>query len=274
MKKWLKRLVLYPLAALMLLIVVFFFFKKDIYYSLKGMVGSQLQWFGYNERGSRIIESALAKNSRVNSSLLHGYSVQNTKNGNYAEAVKYLDEASELDSASVDGYYGWCLLYYYRDYDKALFHLERLDRTTDFVDYVGDDNILYAKGLCYKGKKEYEKALELLEESIQHELTEHDNSWVTHQMFFQAGRTLHLLNKPTEAISYYNRALDVWDGSSESIYYKGLAEIELGIVTGCDNLEKALQKLRKGIKSSDAYVSLFDEIYQGQVEESISSECN
>lgn len=274
MMKWIRRLVLYPLLLVIIGIVVFLSSNKDLYYTLKGYYGSQLQWFGCEEKGNRIIENSLLKLKSVDAETYHGYSVQNTKNGNYDEAIAYLNNAANLDPANVDGYLGWVLLYYYRDYDKALFHLERLDSSTNYVDYVGTDNIMYAIGLCYKQKGNYSKALEHFKRAIDHEIKEYGEEWVNHQMFYQTGRTLHRLNQPLEAISYYNDAINNWDGSSESIYYKGLAEIELGIGSGCENLEKALLKVRKGIKSSDSYTRLFDEVYIGQIEEMIKLKCN
>lgn len=274
MMKWIKRLVVYPLLVMMIGIVIFLLFNKDLYNILTGYYGAQLQWFGYEEKGNRIIDKSIKNIKNVEAEIYHGYSVQNTKNGNYDEAIKYLNKAADLDSINVDGYFGWALLYYYRDYDKALFHLERLDNATNYVDYVGDDNIMYAIGLCHKQKGNYSLALEQFKKAIEYESEEYGEKWVNHKLYFQTGRTLHKLNRLLEAISYYNEAINRWDGSSESIYYKGLAEIELGIGTGCDNLEKALVKVQKYIKDSDVYIRLFDEIYIGQVEEMIKLKCN
>ena len=273
MMKWVRRILLYPVVVLVILIAGYLFFNKNAYYFLKGLYGTQLQWFGYEEKGNRIIENSIKDLTHVDAELYHAYSVGNTKNGNYDEAIRYLNKAAELDPRNVDEYLGWCLLYYYRDYDKALFHLHRLDSLTNSVVYVGDDNSLYAKALCYKGKGDYKRALELLLESIDYEVRVHNEKWITHQMLFQTGRVLHLLDRPSEAIPYYNQAIANWDGSSESFYYKGLAEIELGLDSGCENMEQALLKLKKGIKSSDAYIRLFDEIYIGQVEEMIKLMC-
>jgi len=273
MTKWLKRLILYPILLFSFIVAVFLFFNKNLFYTLKGFYGSQIQWFGYDVKGSEIVEESLSKISNPSAELYHNYSVQNTKNGNYDEAIKYLNKAAEIDPKNVDGYFGWCLLYYYRDYEKALFHLNRLDTATTFVDYVGDDNILYAKGLCFKGLENYTKALELFKEAIEYEIMEHGESWINHQMLFQTGRVLHLMKKPKEAIEYYDKALLNWDGSSESLYYKGLAELELGKESGCSNLKEALYKVRQGIKSTDSYVKLFDEVYTTQIEETIKFKC-
>lgn len=273
MMKWIRRLIMYPLVAIITLIAVLLFFNPAIYYHIEGMIGLKLLWYGYEEKANELIEKSISNSDGVSAELFRIYSIDNTKSGNYEESTKYLNKAADLDSANVDGYFGWCLLYYYRDYDKALFHLERLDNSTSFIDYIGDDNILYAKGLCYKQKGNYPKALELFQLAIEHESKDNGANSVPYQIYFQTGRTLDLLNRPSEAIEFYNLAIEDWEGSSESIYYKGLAEIELGIATGCQNLEIALEKVSKGIKSSDTYVRLFDEIYVDQVEEMIRSKC-
>jgi tetratricopeptide (TPR) repeat protein len=236
-----------------------------------------LQWYGYEERGNKMIESsiqALEKTKSIPAAMYHSYSVQNTKNGNFDQAIFYLEKAAQLDSIEVDGYYGWVLLYYYRDYKKALWHFDRLLRAKKSVTYVGDDNIFYAMGLCHKQLKKYKKALELFNMAIDYELKEHNEKWITAQMYFQKARTLHLLGSQKEAIVNYDKAIKVWEGSAESIFYKGVAEIELGLSSGCPNLQLALEKVKKGTKSSDLYVRLFDEIYEVQVEEMIRLKCS
>lgn len=274
MMKWIKRLILYPILILVILVVLFFLWQPRMYYSLRAGYGSQLQWLGHEEKGTGVIEKAFAKLGEVSGATYHAASIQNTKNGNYDQAIKYLEKAVALNPEEGDGYYGWVLLYYYRDYKKALIHLERADeRTPSFTEYVGDVNIIYAKALCHKQLGNYEKAISFFQSAIADELKNHSKEWVTHEMYFQLGRTYHLMGKQLEALDCYNKAIDKWGGSSESIYYKGISEIEMGIDSGCGHLEEALIKVKKGLKSMDTYVRQFDEIYVAQVEESIEKYC-
>ena len=162
MIKWIKRIVIGLLTTIAILILLFVIIKPKPYYIINYAIGSQMQWFGYDKEGNEMIEKSIKKLRNFRASEYHLVSIQNTKNGNYNKAIEYLDKASELEPKEVDGYYGWLLLYYYRDYEKALFHLNRYDLfTPNFDDYVGDDNILYAKALCYKELGQYSKALEL-----------------------------------------------------------------------------------------------------------------
>ncbi|WP_271407295.1 tetratricopeptide repeat protein [Tenacibaculum soleae] len=272
MIKWIKRIILGILSAILMLILLFVIIKPKPYYIINYAIGSQMQWFGYDKIGNEMIEKSIKKLKNFNASQYHVISIQNTKNGNYNKAIEYLDKASELEPKEVDGYYGWLLLYYYRDYKKSLFHLNRYDSfTPDFDDYVGDDNILYAKALCYKELGQYSKALELFDKAIKSELKEHDENWVSHQIYFQKARTLHLLGQQKEAIEYYNKTIKMWKESSESFYYKGLAQIELNdFLAGRKNLNIALDLIKKGYKTSDNYVALFDEVYQMEIERTIN----
>lgn len=251
-----------------MIILLFVIIKPKLYYIINYAIGSQMQWYGYDKEGNEIIEESIKKMENFSASQYHLVSIQNTKNGNYNKAIEYLDKASELNPKEVDGYYGWLLLYYYRDYEKALIHLNKYDDfTPKFIDYVGDDNILYAKALCYKQLGQFSKALDLFNEAIESELKEHDESWISHQLYFQKARTLHLLGYHKEAIEYYDKTISLWDKSSESFYYKGLAQIEINEIGGYENIERALNLVRNGYKSSDSYVALFDEVYELQIEQ-------
>lgn len=270
--KWIKYILFSIFGLIFLLIALFLIFKPFPYYEFSGIVGSQLQWYGYEELGNEMIEESIKNSENFSASDYHSVSVQNTKNGNYDEAIGYLEKASELNPKEVDSYYGWVLLYYYKDFEKALFHLNRFDDSTpDVVDYASDDNILYAKGLCYKEMGNYPKALELFSQAIQSELEMHDENWISQAMYFQKARTLHLLGEQEKAIEFYDKSIKVWDKSSESFYFKGLAQIELkDSIAGYQNLDSALSLIRKGYKTSDGYVELFDEVYQAEIEEAIS----
>tara|TARA_R110002049_G_scaffold125586_1_gene281304 strand:- start:190 stop:1014 length:825 start_codon:yes stop_codon:yes gene_type:complete len=272
MIKWIKRIILGLLSTVLILILLFVIIKPKPYYVINYLIGLQMQWFGYDKDGNEMIEKSIKKLKNFSASQYHSASVQNSKNGNYNKAIEYLDKASELEPEEVDGYYGWLLLYYYRDYEKALFHLNRYDAfTPDFVDYPQGDNILFTKALCYKELGQYSKALELFDNAIKSELKEHDENWISHQIYFQKARTLHLLGQQKKAIEYYDNTIKLWGKSSESYYYKGLAQIELNdSLAGRESLNKALDLIKKGYKTSDSYVALFDEVYQMEIEKTIN----
>lgn len=88
-------------------------------------------------------------------------SVAHTKIGDYHLAFPLLEKSASLDPKESLYYYSWLLLYYYRDYDRALVRLEEFDALTpDFTDSPWGENIHYLKGLAHKQQGNYSKAIE------------------------------------------------------------------------------------------------------------------
>lgn len=276
MIKWIKRIVLFFIGLIFLLFLALRFLTPDLYFSLKLGIGSEIQRYGYEDLGNRMIKNSL-ENVPPKASTHRIFSIQLTKIGNFDESYELLSRASQFGPEEVDGYFGWIMLYYYRDYEKALELLQKYDAfTPNLVDYVSDDNILYAKGLCHKQLNNLEQALSLFNQAIEFELKRHhgDIEWIPLHYFYQRGRTHHLLNNFDAAIEDYNTALKIWDASSESLYYKAQAIYELGDSTlACETLDAALRAIKKGLKSQDTYVELFDEVYEQQITQTIKDKC-
>lgn len=276
MKKWIKRMTLFFIGLIIVLFLALRFLMPGLYFTMKLGIGSDIQRYGYADLGNRMIKNSLDK-VPPKASVHRIFSIQLTKIGNFDESYQLLSRASELGPKEVDGYFGWIMLYYYRDYEKALELLSKYDNyTPELVDYVGDDNILYAKGLCHKQLNNLEQALSHFDQTIEYELKRRkgDIQWIPLQYFFQRGRTHHLLSNYEAAIEDYNTALKIWEDCSESLYYKAQALYELGdSTTACQTLDTSLKAIKKGLKSQDTYVELFDEIYEQQITQAINNKC-
>lgn len=113
-------------------------------------VGSMDIYYGNNERGNEIIKYAMTKADSLSDGDYHAISVQNTKNGNYDIAINALEKGMDINPRELGGYYGWILLYYYRDYERALKVLNEYDAfTPNFSDAPSGEDIHYLKGLAY-----------------------------------------------------------------------------------------------------------------------------
>jgi tetratricopeptide (TPR) repeat protein len=238
-------------------------------------VGSQNLYYGKNERGNELIQYALSKMDSITGDELRSFSVQNTKNGNYREAIELLEEAMKLDSETVSRYYGWLLLYYYRDYEKALEILELHDSfTPDFNDAPMGEDIHYLKGLAHFQLKNYEKANTEFDTYITHLGNTHGEDFVDVYTFVQKGRSLVQLNRKEEAIAAYDKAILYAPSCTEAFYFKGLLLAEMGqIDSACIQLNTAKALMAKGSKSSDNYVEYFHEIYWQDIDEAIKKFC-
>lgn len=255
------------------------FWHPIVYTQIKGGIGSQLQWFGFEEKGNSMVNNSitnLQKRNRLSASDFHAASIQNTKNGNYDEAIQYLEEAVKLNPKDIDGYFGWLLLHYYRDYERALLHLFRHDSyTPNNLDYVGgDNNIYYAIGMCYKQLNQLDIALIYMNNAMDSELQLNEEKWMNHRILFHKARVHHLLNEPDSAIIYYDKVIHHWENTPEAYFYKGLLMNDLSrLDSACVYFEQSLDLVKKGHKMSEVYILEFDEIFEEQILDTIGYYC-
>ncbi len=238
-------------------------------------VGYQIIYFGKNDKGNALIEYALSKRDTITDEDYHEWSVQNTKNGNYAIAIDKLEKAMQINPKEVSAYYGWVLLYYYRDYTKALAILEQCDAyTPNFSDAPMGEDIHYLKGLCHMQLQHYQKAVIEFNIYIHNLATTHGEDFVDVYTFVQKGRCLTELGQLKEAINSYKKAIKYYENCTEAYYFMGLAQLEMDKKdSACCNFNTALEMIKKGQKSSDTYVEYFHEIYLQQIEKSIIENC-
>ncbi|MBL4594498.1 MAG: tetratricopeptide repeat protein [Flavobacteriales bacterium] len=238
-------------------------------------IGYQNNYYGKFERGNALIEYALSKRDTITEDDYHGWSVLNSKNGNYAIAIDKLEKMMKLNPEEGSAYYGWLLLYYYRDYEKALPILEQYDALTpDFSDAPMGEDIHYLKGLCHMQLGRYQKAIDEFDTYINNLATTHGEDFVDVYTFVQKGRCLTKLGRFEEAIPSYKKAIKYYEKCSEAYYFMGLTQLEMkDNDKACSNFNIALDLINKGNKSSDNYLEYFHEIYPQQIEISISESC-
>jgi tetratricopeptide (TPR) repeat protein len=232
-------------------------------------------FFGNDKRGNEIINYSFSLKDSISAEMYRSLSVLNTKNGNYELAIKALENAYKISPEKICGYYGWVLLYYYRDYEKALSILEECDNyTPEFSDAPVGEDIHYLKGLAYMGLKRYDNAIHEFDTYIYNISITHGEEYVDLYTYVQKGRCLTELGKFNQSILSYRKAISFSKNSPEAYYFMGLSQIHLNQkVNACSNLNKSLELLIIGYKSSDTYVEYFHEIYSQQIKDSIMNNC-
>ncbi len=244
--------------------------------SLMFKVGYQISYYGNFDKGNAMIEYALSKRDSVGAHDYQSWSVLNSKNGNYAIAIDKLEKAIELDFKEEADYYGWLLLYYYRDYEKALSILEKYDALTpNFSDAPMGEDIHYLKGLCHMQLNHYQNAVDEFDIYINNLAVTHGEDFVDVYTFVQKGRCLSELGRFQEAIPSYKKAIEYHENCSEAYYFMGLTQLKMDENSNaCESLNIALDLINKGYKSSDNYIEYFHEIYPQQIELSIAEFCS
>lgn len=229
-------------------------------------------YMGNNQRGNAIMEYALSKIPNPNYEVYHKLSVQNTKNGNYKLAVKYLDIASKLNP-EVYSYYGWVMLYYYRDYERALIYLEKYDSLTpNFSDFPVGENINYLKGMANMNLNKYDKAIQEFDKYIQETSLKSGEDWVEVSTFYYKGLCLQYQQKYNDAIINYNNAIKFNDSFAEAYYQKGSCYTALGEKTmAMDNFQKSKKLIQMGLRKQDVYIEIFQPVYIQDIEKAMAS---
>jgi tetratricopeptide (TPR) repeat protein len=224
---------------------------------------SSLLYQGSNTAGKEFSEHTVTVLDSISADIYHALSVQHLKNGNYSEAHKYISKAVKMDPKEHSGYYGWVLLYYYRDYPRALEYLNLFDDfTPNFSDFPVGENIHYLKGLAHLKMNQLDNAMTEFNTYIKEENDADAADFIDPSAYIHQGRIFAKREQYSEAMDCYKNAIELNDKCLEAYYF--LAESQ----AKSDLLERALRNVvlaenlyRSNLKASDIYVELFHEIY-------------
>lgn len=214
---------------------------------------------GNNDRGNRIMNFVLSHIKEPNYEILHAIAVQNLKNGNYEIAFDRLTKAANLND-EVYGYFGWVMLYYFRDYERALTYLDIYDSLTpNFSDAPVGENIDYLRGLAHLQLGEFQKAIHCFDRYISETTFEVGEDWVEAFTFYYKGIGLFKLGEFDKAKENFNLAIKYDDTYTESYYYlylsmKSLQEPEEDCIK---IINKAKDLASKGLFQTNAYINYF-----------------
>ncbi len=234
-------------------------------------MGTYISYHGNDKCANELMNLCIAKHDSTTAGNWHTYSVQNTKHGNYAEAIQALEKSLAINAKEMEGYYGWVLLYYYRDYEKALKHLNHYDDLTpQDVDAPVGENIHFLKGLCYYQMNQYQNAIKKFEVNEKFEVSHFGQKNCNTYIYFYIARCYEKLNDFKKAEADYKKAIKQSKFPIEANFYLGLLYKQLNkIELSKKHIEKSLKDIKLGYKQQDIYVELFEEVYQTQIEEAL-----
>lgn len=232
-------------------------------------MGTYFSYHGNDQCSNAMMKLCLAAHDSISAENWHVYSVQNTKNGNYSESVSALEKAILLDPKEMEGYYAWVLLYYYRDYERSLKHLEHYDQLSPGVEAPVGENIHFLKGLCHYQMGHYQKAIEEFGLNERFEVTRFGQKNCNGYIYFYIARCYDQSGDTKQAEKYYKKTIRYTPYPTEANYYLGLLyKYKMGnIPKAIPYLKASRELLLKGYKQQDIYVELFDEVYLTQVTE-------
>jgi len=224
--------------------------KRERYY--QGSVYSQINY------------DALITIEPNNAGIYQGKSIPHTKIGDYHIAFPLLEKAYELDPKETGYYYGWLLLYYYRDYERAIKKLNEFDDfTPNQPDFAWGEHVNYLKGLCYKQMGQFDKAIDEFDKVI-----ELEGDYVDVYAFVYRGICKMMLGFNKGAVVDFEKAIANYPNNSMAYFYLGMVHERSGTqILSKKAYQNALRLLKKGFLNRDPYYEVFDAVSIEMVED-------
>lgn len=197
------------------------------------------------------------------------------KTGEHIKAMKMLNQACDIDvklgNTDCLEYRAWSLIYYYRAYEKGLEDIAKIEEMSGAAYNVcwGEPcGLLKGQALYKLGK--YEAAAEALGLVNQEEEKRGLDISQNFLIAYYIGRCYHALSEYGKAIKAYDEVLVMDDSFTEALFYKALANKELGLTQlAKSDLEKAYHFVRRGKKMDEPYIERFDEVFEWMVKEEL-----
>ena len=151
------------------------------------------------------------------------------RNGLFEEGMHFINQAVSQDPINQLGYRGHVKLFTIGDYQGALNDFIALDSLTpNFRDAPWGNDIYYVMGLAHYGLRDFTKAYDYLNRSIEETAKERSEEWVNVEIFLYRGLMSWELNRLEEALQDFDKAIYYYDKFSEAHYYKAKALKEAG----------------------------------------------
>lgn len=173
-------------------------------------------------------QDTLQMEARLSSDMAFWYIRQH----DYEKGVQYLEKSAELDPKQHRDA-AWTYMMTFRDYPRALRHLEAFDALTpDFDDSDGISPISYHIGICYRGMGNHAEAVRQFSKGIDSLAKKHGSEWVNYKHYITRAMSYLALNQPDKALADLELAQK--NSTSESplaLYYTGKAYLQQGRTT-------------------------------------------
>lgn len=186
------------------------------------------------------------------------------KSGQFQVWAPLMNKAVELAPITYLGVRARCLLHFLRDYDRVIEDVDRLQKLVpNLTAYTGGEDPYYLRALAYLGKKDYQKALENLDQYVSKYLQQYKaTKWVyAFAWTYRAVCNLQL-GAYDKAIKDCDTFIEVYPNHADGWYWKGKALAAKGERKEAEvNFKKALSLLEEGRQHKDVYVEVFEQLY-------------
>jgi tetratricopeptide (TPR) repeat protein len=196
-----------------------------------------------------------------------GRSISYTKRGLYDKGFELVNKAVDLSPSNHLGYRGYIKLYMFHDYNGALRDFQRLDSLTpNFQDAPWSEDIYKVIGLCYLNMDNNEKAEKYFDLSISTNTEQRGVEWVEPRTFIYYGVTLLKNKKINNALSVFNKSIEINPEVPEAYYYKSKILLDKGKLSEArSTINKCLEVFNKYGNHINSYYELPYQLYLSQI---------
>lgn len=142
-------------------------------------------------------------------------------------AMPLLDEAVKLDEERYLDYRAFIKCIFSRSYKDAIKDF-KLCKTKFGNSYVMDHSYDFYIALCKIQLNQFEEAEKILKQQVEKDITKKGKDWVHFTEYFYLGISLFEQDKYTDALKWFNLAIDSYTEFPEANYYKSLCLRNLG----------------------------------------------
>lgn len=225
-------------------------------------------WYYQGSTASQNLIQAGLQHNPNSAELWRELGAPNVKRGFAEQTWLYYGKVVELDARGWQGWRGYLMLYFYRDYENALKDFDATDTLTpNFVDHPQSTSVDFMRGICYLQLGNYDKALSYLKAHIESEIKVVGEAYIDSKTFLYQGIALYKKGLHEEAIAALRRGLHNADGRNADLWY-WVAKIALEqgrTAEAAEAIENAEARYQEGYYNYRDYVEEFYQTYPADI---------
>lgn len=220
-------------------------------YYYQGSVGEQL-----------LFDEALMYDS-TNAGVWQGIGTPLLKRGFAMEMHAAYEGAVANDPERWQGGRGYCYLYFYRDYGRAIADFDATDSLSNGeVDYPHGQSVDYMRGIGYYGLADYNKALAYLSKYVESVMAKEGEAWVDPYAVLYRGLSYEKTGEMERALEEFDRVIRIYPNLSDPFYHKARILTKSQNFTEAKlSIAKAKEYFKQGYYHQRPYVEVLEQIY-------------
>jgi len=193
--------------------------EEQINLSNQFLAGAGLWYYQGNTAEQNLVRTGLRHNPN-HAELWRELGAPHIKRGFAAKSWEYYGKTVALDPRGWQGWRGYLLLYFYRDYENAIADFNATDTLTpNFVDHPQSTSVDFMRAICYLQLGQYDEAQRFLEKHIADEIKVVGERYIDSRTFLYLGMAAFKKGLFEEAEAAFRRGLKNADGRNADLWY-------------------------------------------------------